>query len=43
LKPAQFFSVIRVALSTEEKTPKLFDIMEVIGKKETLLRLGASI
>jgi glutamyl-tRNA synthetase len=38
--PGELFMTIRVALSGRTTTPPLFEMMEVLGKNETLNRLA---
>ncbi|MEK9171324.1 MAG: hypothetical protein AAB823_01295, partial [Patescibacteria group bacterium] len=37
--PRELFMTIRVALSGRTATPPLFEMMEILGKNETLKRL----
>tara|TARA_B100000029_G_scaffold104732_3_gene95275 strand:- start:10976 stop:12421 length:1446 start_codon:yes stop_codon:yes gene_type:complete len=39
LKPREFFGLIRSAVTGRDATPPLFELMEVLGKDSTLLRL----
>jgi len=39
LKPREFFGLIRSAVTGRDATPPLFELMEVLGKDSTVLRL----
>jgi glutamyl-tRNA synthetase len=43
LKPRQAFQPIRVAVTGSKVSPGLFESMELLGREETLARLGAAI
>jgi glutamyl-tRNA synthetase len=43
LKPREFFGLIRSAVTGRDATPPLFELMEVLGKDSTLLRLDKAL